>query len=50
MGKALGVTFADVDRDGDLDMIVANDTVQKFAFRNRGDGTFESAAPCADWR
>jgi len=41
MGKALGMTFADVDDDGDLDVIVANDTVQKFAFRNRGDGTFE---------
>ncbi len=40
MGKALALTFADVDRDGDLDVFVANDTVQNFAFRNEGDGTF----------
>jgi hypothetical protein len=41
MGKALGVVFIDADEDGDLDVFVANDTVQKFVFRNRGDGTFE---------
>ncbi len=41
MGKALGVVFADVDRDGDLDVFVANDTVQNFLFRNAGDGSFE---------
>jgi hypothetical protein len=40
-GKALAVTFADVDRDGFPDILVANDTVQNFLFRNRGDGTFE---------
>jgi hypothetical protein len=36
MGKALGVTFADADRDGDLDVFVANDTVQNFLFENVG--------------
>jgi hypothetical protein len=41
MGKALAVTFADADTDGDLDVFVANDTVQNFVFRNRGDGTFD---------
>ncbi|MCP3982025.1 MAG: CRTAC1 family protein [bacterium] len=41
MAKALALTFADVDRDGFLDVYVANDTVQNFLFRNRGDGTFE---------
>ena len=41
MGKALGVTFADADRDGRLDVFVANDTVQNFVFRNRGDGGFD---------
>ena len=41
MGKALGLVFIDADEDGDLDVFVANDTVQKFVFRNRGDGTFE---------
>ena len=39
--KSLGVTFADLDADGYLDVIVANDTVQNFLFRNRKDGTFE---------
>jgi len=41
MGKALALTFLDVESDGDLDVFVANDTVQNFVFRNRGDGTFE---------
>lgn len=46
MGKALAVTFDDVDRDGFIDILVANDTVQNFLFRNNGgrggagDGTF----------
>ncbi|MHC4946638.1 MAG: CRTAC1 family protein [Planctomycetota bacterium] len=41
MAKALAAVFVDADRDGDLDIFVANDTVQNFVFRNRGDGTFE---------
>ena len=41
MGKSLGVTFIDLDNDGFLDIIVANDTVQNFVFHNRGNGTFE---------
>ncbi len=41
MGKALAVTFADPDRDGLLDIMVANDTVQNFLFRNLGGGRFE---------
>lgn len=40
MGKALAVTFADVDGDDLLDVLVANDTVQNFVFRNLGDGEF----------
>ncbi|MBL9149636.1 MAG: CRTAC1 family protein [Phycisphaerae bacterium] len=44
VGKALGVTFVDVDRDGFLDILVANDKVMNFAFRNKGDGTFEQIA------
>jgi len=40
VGKSLGVTFADVDSDGWIDMIVANDTVQNFLFHNEHDGTF----------
>ena len=41
MAKALGVAAVDVDRDGWLDLVVANDTVQNFLLRNRHDGTFE---------
>lgn len=40
MGKALALTFADPDRDGLLDIFVANDTVQNFLFRNLGQGRF----------
>jgi hypothetical protein len=46
-GKALAVTFADVDGDGWLDVFVANDTVDNFLFRNRGDGTFEEVGIAA---
>ncbi len=41
IGKALGVLPLDADEDGDVDLLVANDTVQNFWFENRGDGTFE---------
>ena len=41
VGKSLGVIVADVDDDGWPDIIVANDTVRNFFFRNKGDGTFE---------
>jgi enediyne biosynthesis protein E4 len=39
-GKALGVVPVDADRDGWMDLFVANDTVGNFFFHNRGDGTF----------
>jgi hypothetical protein len=45
--KSLGVTPVDVDEDGWLDLVVANDTVQNFVFRNRRDGTFEEIAASA---
>lgn len=41
MGKSLGVSFCDFDEDGAMDILVANDTVQNFLFRNQGDGKFE---------
>ncbi|MDZ4779781.1 MAG: CRTAC1 family protein [Planctomycetia bacterium] len=41
LAKSLGLAPVDVDRDGWLDLIVANDTVQNLLFHNRGDGTFE---------
>ena len=43
-GKGLGVTFCDFDRDGDIDVYVANDLVRNFLYRNNGDGTFLDVA------
>ncbi len=40
LGKGLGVSFADYDDDGFVDIYVANDSVQSFLFHNNGDGTF----------
>ena len=40
VGKGLGVAFADFDRDGFIDVYVANDSVQSFLFRNNRNGTF----------
>jgi len=37
----LGVLFADLDADGWPDIYVANDSVDNFVLRNRGDGSFE---------
>jgi hypothetical protein len=44
VAKSLAVHPIDVDRDGWTDLLVANDTVRNFFFRNRGDGTFEETA------
>jgi enediyne biosynthesis protein E4 len=37
----LAVGWVDVDDDGRLDIVVANDSKPNFLFRNQGDGTFE---------
>ncbi|TWT76671.1 ASPIC and UnbV [Planctomycetes bacterium CA13] len=39
--KALGVTVCDLDDNGTLDLLVANDTVQNLLFKNTGDGKFQ---------
>ncbi len=39
-GKGLGVVAADLDLDGDLDLYVANDSVENRLWTNSGDGTF----------
>lgn len=40
-GKGLGIALADFDRDGKIDLAVANDSMLEFLFHNKGDGTFE---------
>ncbi len=40
VGKAMGLVPVDINRDGYLDLIVANDTVRNFLFENNQDGTF----------
>lgn len=39
-GKGLGAVACDVDGDGDLDVYVANDSVENQLWINAGDGTF----------
>ncbi|MBZ0114669.1 MAG: CRTAC1 family protein [Thermoanaerobaculia bacterium] len=41
VSKSLAVSPIDLDRDGRIDLFIANDTVRNFLFHNRGDGTFE---------
>jgi hypothetical protein len=40
LAKSLGVSPVDLDNDGWLDLVVANDTVQNFVFHNNRNGTF----------
>jgi hypothetical protein len=40
-GKGLGVGIADYDRDGHIDVFVANDSMFEFLYHNKGDDTFE---------
>jgi tetratricopeptide (TPR) repeat protein len=39
--------FADIDNDGNLDLIVGNENSPSQLFRNRGDGTFEDISHAA---
>jgi len=41
LAKSLGVAPVDLDRDGWIDLVVANDTVQNLVFLNQGNGTFK---------
>lgn len=40
-GKGLGIALADYDRDGHIDVFVANDSMVEYLYHNKGDGTFE---------
>jgi hypothetical protein len=40
LGKAMGIAPVDVNHDGYMDLVVANDTVRNFLFENNRDGTF----------
>jgi len=42
-GRGLGVVACDFNRDGRIDLYVANDMSPHFLFLNRGDGTFDDA-------
>ncbi|HET9087370.1 MAG TPA: CRTAC1 family protein [Acidobacteriaceae bacterium] len=37
-------TFVDINNDGKLDLLVANDSSSNFLYLNKGDGTFEDAS------
>jgi hypothetical protein len=43
-GKGMGVLATDVDDDGWIDVVVANDGMPNFVWRAQGDGTFADAA------
>ncbi|MFN7980075.1 MAG: CRTAC1 family protein [Vicinamibacterales bacterium] len=45
--KSLGVALVDLDDDRCLDLVVANDTVRNYLFKNRCDGTFEETGVTA---
>jgi hypothetical protein len=43
-GRGMGVLASDLDGDGRIDLLVANDAMNNALWRNRGDGTFEDRA------
>jgi hypothetical protein len=47
LAKGLGIAIADYDRDGHIDLFVANDSMLEFLFHNKGDGTFEEVGLAA---
>jgi enediyne biosynthesis protein E4 len=43
-GKGLGIALADYDRDGRIDIFVANDSMPESLYHNKGNGTLEEVA------
>jgi len=39
-GKGLGIAIGDYDRDGHIDVFIANDSMPEFLYHNNGNGTF----------
>jgi hypothetical protein len=46
--KGLGIALGDYDRDGHVDIYVANDSWPEFLFHNKGNGTFEEVGLAAE--
>ncbi len=46
-GKGLGIGLADYDRDGRVDLFVANDSMPEFLYHNEGNGTFKEVGLAA---
>jgi hypothetical protein len=44
LGKGMGVVFGDFNRDGLMDVFVANDSLRNFLFQNEGGGKFREVA------
>ncbi|HUS05026.1 MAG TPA: CRTAC1 family protein, partial [Bryobacteraceae bacterium] len=42
-GKGMGISIADVNNDGWMDVFIANDTERNLLFLNQGDGRFKEA-------
>ncbi len=47
-GKGLGLALADFDRDGKIDLAIANDSMLEFLYHNKGNGTFEETGLTAE--
>ena len=44
LGKGMGISIADYNGDGRMDIFIANDTERNLLFINQGDGTFKEQA------
>lgn len=44
LGKGMGISIADFNRNGRPDVFIANDTEPNFLFINQGNGTFKESA------
>lgn len=47
-GKGLGLAINDFDRDGKIDVAVANDSMLEFLYHNKGNGNFEEVGLTAE--